>query len=205
MLQRIATYTADMYLKTGVTYTFLILNAYVSYGHTTFTWVRMWGSVVILRSQQDLQAKMLLKHCPILFGFNILSHKAHILFFHSRQERNFFAWKHPDRRWGLVSLLFNGYRGHQDGRQLLVIHARLLEAEFSIGNLCPRRARITCPFAGLLFQQMCLYNVNWVSSITKNFLCVTHTAEHNYISPSSTVGIQLHVSALYVGHLQVVI
>jgi len=39
----------------------------------------------------------------------------------------------------------------------------------------------------------------------KEFLCVTHTVEHNYISPSSTVGIQLHVSALYVGHLQVVI
>ena len=43
-----------------------------------------------------------------------------------------------------------------------------------------------------------------VGSITKNFLCVTHTVEHNYISSSSTVGIQLHVSALYVGHLQVV-
>jgi hypothetical protein len=38
------------------------------------------------------------------------------------------------------------------------------------------------------------------------FLSVLHnTVEHNYISPSSTVGIQLHVSALYVGHLQVVI
>jgi len=36
-------------------------------------------------------------------------------------------------------------------------------------------------------------------------LIFTHTVEHNYISPSSTVGIQLHVSALYVGHLQVVI
>jgi hypothetical protein len=39
----------------------------------------------------------------------------------------------------------------------------------------------------------------------KEFLCITHTVEHNYISPSSTVGMQLHVSALYVGHLQVVI
>ena len=39
----------------------------------------------------------------------------------------------------------------------------------------------------------------------KEFLCITLTVEHNYISPSSTVGIQLHVSALYVGHLQVVI
>jgi len=34
---------------------------------------------------------------------------------------------------------------------------------------------------------------------------ITHTAEHNNISPSTTVGIQLHVSTLYVGHLQVVI
>ena len=39
----------------------------------------------------------------------------------------------------------------------------------------------------------------------KEFMCITHTVEHNYISPSSTVGLQLHVSALYVGHLQVVI
>jgi len=39
----------------------------------------------------------------------------------------------------------------------------------------------------------------------KEFLCITRTVEHNRISPSSTVGIQLHVSALYVGHLQVVI
>ena len=38
----------------------------------------------------------------------------------------------------------------------------------------------------------------------KEFLCITLTVKHNYISSSSTVGIQLHVSALYVGHLQVV-
>ena len=41
--------------------------------------------------------------------------------------------------------------------------------------------------------------------ITKN-LCVLYIQSNTiYISPSSTVGIQLHVSALYVGHLQVVI
>jgi len=39
----------------------------------------------------------------------------------------------------------------------------------------------------------------------KEFLCITHTVEHNYISPSSTVGIQLHVLALYADHLQIVI
>jgi len=39
----------------------------------------------------------------------------------------------------------------------------------------------------------------------KEFLCITHTVEHNYISPGSTVGIQLHVSAINVNHLQVVI
>jgi hypothetical protein len=38
-----------------------------------------------------------------------------------------------------------------------------------------------------------------VGSIKKNFLCITHTVEHNCISSSSTLGIQLHVSALYVG------
>jgi hypothetical protein len=44
-----------------------------------------------------------------------------------------------------------------------------------------------------------------VLSDNKEFLYITHTVEHNYISPNSTVGIQLHVSAIYVGHLQVVI
>jgi len=44
-----------------------------------------------------------------------------------------------------------------------------------------------------------------VYPVTKNFLYITRTVEHNYISPSTTVDIQLHVSALYVDHLQVVI
>jgi len=38
----------------------------------------------------------------------------------------------------------------------------------------------------------------------KEFLCITHTVEYNYISSSSALELQLHVSALYVGHLQVV-
>jgi len=37
----------------------------------------------------------------------------------------------------------------------------------------------------------------------QRILCITCTVEHNYILPSSIVGIQLHVSAVYVGHLQV--
>jgi len=41
---------------------------------------------------------------------------------------------------------------------------------------------------------------------TKNKeFCILYVVKQNYISPSSSVGIQLHVSALYVGHLQVVI
>ena len=43
-----------------------------------------------------------------------------------------------------------------------------------------------------------------VGSIAKNYLCITHTVEHNYIYSSITLGLQLNVSALYVGHLQVV-
>jgi len=40
---------------------------------------------------------------------------------------------------------------------------------------------------------------------TKNFCVLHNEVEHNYISSSITLGLQLHVSALYVGHLQVVI
>ena len=43
-----------------------------------------------------------------------------------------------------------------------------------------------------------------VGSVTKNFCVLHNTVEHNYISSSSTLGLQLHVSALCVGHLQVV-
>ena len=37
----------------------------------------------------------------------------------------------------------------------------------------------------------------------QRILCITRTVEHNYILPISTVRIQLHVSILYVDHLQV--
>ena len=49
--------------------------------------------------------------------------------------------------------------------------------------------------------------LEWEEFHTNNifFVCVTHTVEHNYISPSSTVDIQLHVSALHIDHFQVVI
>jgi len=49
-----------------------------------------------------------------------------------------------------------------------------------------------------------LQNKNFLE-YNKELLCITHTVEHNYTSPSSTVGLQLHVSALYVGHIQVLI
>ena len=42
------------------------------------------------------------------------------------------------------------------------------------------------------------------NSSNKDFCVLRNTVEHNYISSSSTLGLQLHVSALYVGHLQVV-
>ena len=44
-------------------------------------------------------------------------------------------------------------------------------------------------------------NLNGIFNIRIYF--ITLTVEHNYILPSSTVRIQLRVSALYVGHLQV--
>jgi len=37
----------------------------------------------------------------------------------------------------------------------------------------------------------------------QRILCITRTVKHNYILPISTVRIQLHVSVLYVDHLQV--
>ena len=63
------------------------------------------------------------------------------------------------------------------------------------------------PYCEVLF-----YNVTALLEVrhprcvgSKRILCIARTVENNYILPSSTVGIQLHVSALYVDHLQVVI
>ena len=49
---------------------------------------------------------------------------------------------------------------------------------------------------GVFFFNFEARRLRYVGSITKNFSCITLTVEHNYISSSSTVGIQLHVSAL---------
>ena len=65
---------------------------------------------------------------------------------------------------------------------------------------CPKGLQRRVPMDSPFPQQGPVF-----SEDNKEFLCITHTVEHNYISPGSTVGIQLHVSALYVGHLQVVI
>ena len=65
---------------------------------------------------------------------------------------------------------------------------------------------ISLAFSGRMCKSTNLILYSWEVSVNnKEFLCITHTVEHNYISPSSTVGVQLHVSALYVGHLQIVI
>ena len=42
-----------------------------------------------------------------------------------------------------------------------------------------------------------------LAGMAKNFCVLHNEVEHNYISSSITIGLQLHVSALYVGHLQV--
>jgi len=64
--------------------------------------------------------------------------------------------------------------------------------------------------SGLLHIQKFLCSIGrptagYADRITKNFCALHNTVEHNYISPSSTVGTQLHVSALYVGEFHVVI
>ena len=41
-------------------------------------------------------------------------------------------------------------------------------------------------------------------NVTTNFCVLHNEVEYNYISSSITLGLQLHVSGLYVGHLQVV-
>ena len=57
-------------------------------------------------------------------------------------------------------------------------------------------ATARCTIKQLNFE---VHHPRCVGSITKNFCVLHNTVEHNYISSSSTLGLQLHVSALYVG------
>ena len=54
----------------------------------------------------------------------------------------------------------------------------------------------TSVFTGVLSVEC-----NWQQRI---FCVLNNEVEHNYIFSSITLGLQLHVSALYVGHIQVV-
>jgi len=80
-----------IYLKTGVTYRFLILNAYTD--HTDTQHLLEQGCEdpwLFFEAGRDLQTKIFRKHCPIHFRFSINSYKAHVLLFNSRQERFYF-------------------------------------------------------------------------------------------------------------------
>ena len=59
----------------------------------------------------------------------------------------------------------------------------------------------------MLLQERCIlrHTEKFRSRCNKEHYVLHVQSIHNYILPSSTAGIQLHVSALYVGHLQVVI
>ena len=81
---------------------------------------------------------------------------------------------------------------------LLCCYISTFRSMCAVPNMAVFCSSLTSCFPGMLLTYSPVIN-------KKDFLCITHTVEHNYISPSSKVGIQLHVSALYVGHLQVVI
>ena len=55
----------------------------------------------------------------------------------------------------------------------------------------------------LLYRTIYVYSYRFTILDNKEFLCIARTAKHNYILPINTVIIQLHVSVLYVDHLQV--
>ena len=72
----------------------------------------MWGSVVIFRSQKGSANK----NVPVTLPYPVpIQHSfpqsTYTFVPFPARAKNFFFWKHPDRRWGLAILLFNGYWG----------------------------------------------------------------------------------------------
>jgi len=121
----------------------------------------------------------------------------------------------PDRPWGPPSLLYNGYwvcpggkvrpgraADHSPPSSTAVMEEYSYTSTHPLGHIGPVTGSLFYMYFSRGFcgasSSLCWFN-------NKEFLCITHTVEHKYISPSSLVGIQLHVSTLYVGHLQVVI
>jgi len=100
--------------------------------------------------------------------------------------------------WGYLYIFITGTS------EVLAIHYM---THHENGFPCSRFWRLQWSYQSWLIMNIEFWGVSsplcWFNN--KEFPCITHTVEHNYISPSSTVGIQLHVSSQYVGHLQVVI
>jgi len=73
--------------------------------------------------------------------------------------------------------------------------------------LCPSSVRVLATFPGtVLFPLLCSvfqFPLNTFNVLQYKKIVYYTTVKHNYNSSISTVRIQLHVSALYVGHLQV--
>jgi len=83
------------------------------------------------------------------------------------------------------------------------VHDWPVADEVAIGQVVP----LVLQFApSLSFKKLHIFfcRPRCVGSIINNFCVLHNTVEHNCISSSSTLGLQLHVSVLYVGHLQVV-
>ena len=106
--------------------------------------------------------------------------------------------------WNCLTLKFLRKDGERIQRETLM---RIVEFWYKGETQFPVTLSAVMLVSGGQEFSISRYKFSWQNkeAITKNFLCITPTVEHNYISPSSTVGIQLHVSGLYVGHLQVVI
>jgi len=90
-------------------------------------------------------------------------------------------------------------RGEFSGvRQEAVVEGAIRPIDHLATDFCIRiRRRIEYEFSSMFIWSLRM-------EMTRIW-CIIPSVEHNYISLSITVGIKLHVSALYVGHLQVTI
>ena len=184
---------------------FLDVRTVVSQGHRTaiealLPWLHMWNWVKVLQDNHKTPLTVLQtlsqssdtqKYASTFCNFSALTVFSLFIKWIHNTRSILTSWQLP--AW-LTDLFFS--------RPYTFIH-KSLSLHTSLCNLNSTHKPTAWRSVSLMPKPWSMNNL--CVTITKNFSCITLTVEHNCISSSSTVGIQLHVSALYVGHLQVVI
>ena len=174
-------------------------SVFSNYDAGKFTYLLTPWSIVL----EKLTGPQLVKKFPVFYGtrkfITSFTSSSHLSLFSAKLIQSMpphpTSWRSililsSHQRMGLPSGIFpSGFPTKTLHTPLLSLISATWPALLTLLNLIARKTQCWC----------CKH-----ASSNKEYFVLHNTVEHNYISSSSTLGLQLHVSTLYVGHLQVV-